>query len=275
MTGWRTRQPGDGQPPFEELGDAVLVALMPGSSNQSQAESPEVPYTRLHGAFGGAIKRRIELTDSSEKYAATNDFDIELLTPLSIQKQLFTYRGDQSFRGVVLTPQELGAVTFSPRTLVARVGANVLANTVERPASERHARKSEVVRSTLESGKAKVEATLSSLHTDDKALRRLAREMKSPGYAHMTGEEMDSLMRHAETVFVSMFEAITTNHGAGTHRVESLTAALEYLLSRDNYRQTFEYWLKMVTVGIEWTHAKTVRFVEVQEKLQQEMSERT
>lgn len=268
---------------LEEFAAHVAVERnqhVPLSTNPEQVASEDISRTesrspRKQGAFGGAIKRRIEQTNSAEKYAATNEVDIKLLTPLSIQRELFTGWGDQSFRGVVLTPKELKAVTFSPETLSKRIGSQVLAGTVGRPATNRHARKAEVVMEGLQSRGAKADEVLATLKTDEQVFQTLAKEMKSPGYAHMSGEHMDSLMAHAEKVFISMFEAITTNHGAGTERVESLTAALNYLLSGDDYRKTFSYWRHMVNTGTDWTRAKYARFEVIRAEIDKEITVRS
>ncbi|HET8709219.1 MAG TPA: hypothetical protein VFL85_02965 [Candidatus Saccharimonadales bacterium] len=272
MSRTHDRTPDEGQQPFDELNDEVVAVLAPARAKILQAEADKVPYTRIHGAFGGAVKRRIELTNSAEKYAATNDADIALLTPNTIRQELFRRGGDQSYGGVLLTPAEFSALTFSPRTLARRVGSQVLAGTFDRPASERQARRKEVVLQSLETNKAKASGVLVTLRDDAQALSRLAAEARAPGYAHMRGEEMDGLMQHAETVFVSMFEAITTNHGAGTDRVESLKAALDYRLSADSYKETFGFWRDMITLGVEWTRAKGSRFAHVCNALDEEIA---
>jgi hypothetical protein len=98
--------------------------------------------------------------------------------------------------------------------------------------------------------------------------------MDSPGYAHMSQTEIDQLVEHAESVFRSMFEAITTNHGLGTERVDSLLTALDYVLSKETYRQSFRTWRSLSEVGLQWTQAKILPLLEVRDNLEAEKAKR-
>lgn len=168
----------------------------------------------------------------------------------------------------------MGAVTFSAPALSRRVGSKVLAHTVERPASDRHARSKEVIQKTLIS-RAEVAATAQAeLAIDKDVLSTLLAKQKSPGYAHMRGYEMDALMAHAEGRFVDMMAAILVNHKLSTDRVQSLTAALDYLLGNDDYRRSFKYWEHMSTIGLHWTNRKIELFSAVQAEIETELQAR-
>jgi phospholipid N-methyltransferase len=243
---------------------AIVAPIAPIAPPRAETSS------RTGGAFGGALKRRIGETDTPTRLAATNQDDIYLLRPLNINRELFDIAGDQVYHRVLLTPAEMGAVTFSAQALTRRVGSKVLAHTVERPASDRHARKQEVITETLQSRAAAAENTLTELSIDGEVFSTLREKMKSPGYAHMKGEEMDALMAHAEGRFVHMIEAILLNHKLSTERVKSLTSALDYNLGNDQYKQTFKYWAHMTTIGLNWTNKKIELFENVSRDIKEE-----
>ncbi|CAN5419481.1 hypothetical protein BH09PAT4_BH09PAT4_02570 [soil metagenome] len=224
------------------------------------------------GAFGGALKRRIIKTDSDEMRARTIEHDINLITAPSLRAELFPkVRGDLVYAGVLFTPTEYGAITISPEEVGRRVGANVLKHTADRPATERHARRDEVVGNDLQKRTAVAQETLVSLNDETDQIQRLRKEMKSPGYAHMTLDEMDGLMRTTEEVFIKMFQAIVENRGLGTERTESLTAAMQYLVAKDDYKATFKFWQEMSSLAQAWTDAKIQRFIPITERLNKEL----
>jgi phospholipid N-methyltransferase len=264
---------------LEELAAAVAQQrqLALGAQAAAVMVAPVAPATpptaeksaRTGGAFGGALKRRIGETDTPTRLAATNQNDIYLLRPTNINRELFNTSGDQVYHQVLLTPSEMGSVTFSAQALTRRIGSKVLAHTIERPASDRHARKQEVITEALQSRAAAAENTLAELAIDGDVFSTLRDKMKSPGYAHMKGDEMDALMAHAEGRFVGMIEAILLNHKLPTERVKSLTSALDYLLGSDQYKKTFKYWEHMSTIGMNWTNKK----IELFEKVYSDVSE--
>lgn len=261
---------------IEELAAQVIKAREQSIAAQAVATEPTITKetSRVGGAFGGALKRRIAETDTATRYANTNDHDVSLLSPISINRELFSIPGDLTYRGILLTAQEMGAVTFSPAALTRRVGAKVLQHTVGRPATDRHDRTHEVLQETLASRAAAAANVQSSLGVDQDVFAKLIAKMKSPGYAHMKGYEMDSLMAHAEGVFVDMIAAVLENHKLTTERVNSLTAGLDYLLGNDDYKKTFKYWNHMTTIGLNWNNRKIDLFNDVQVAILEEQQAR-
>ena len=274
----------------ETTGGIAVEAVTSVEAPAPEAEVTEAKNrkSRKGGAFGGALKRRIEATDSAAKRAATNEHDIYLLEPASLRHELMGVRsGDQVYvlrygrkdsRAVTLTPSEHGDLTFSPRIHAQRLGGRVLAATEDRPATDRHARKTEVTEQGLRKQHEKAVARLEVLTTDETVFSNLLKYMASPGYAHVDQEAIDGLMAHAEGVFVQMFEAITTNHKAGTERVESLKAALDYLLTasdeKGDYKRTFGYWRAMCLLGKHWTRLKQRAFRNVKASIAEEYKTR-
>lgn len=268
--------------PFEGLSLDEAVAYVAEQRRQNlkqdapvESSAAEQKTRRQGGAFGGALKRRIEQTDSNEKLAATNERDIRAVDPQVMKRELFMVSGDQQFRGVILPPKEFSAVTFSAPTLAKRLGNQVLSATKYRDPDARNARKAEVIRIGLESQISKVSTVLSELYGDRQVTRALRKEMRSPGYAHYTGEQMDAMMKRVESIIVKMFEAITMNREANTNRVESLTAALDFRLSGDDYKQTFTYWQQMTDLSTDWTANKINRLELVKAEVLEELSKRS
>ena len=263
---------------IEELVEQVAIArrqALAARANvlpQNAGTTPE--RSRLGGAFGGALSRRIEETDTAVRYASTNDHDILLLTPTNLNRELFFASGGLVYRGVLLTANEMGAVTFSPVALTQRVGANVLKHTTQRPATTRHQRSQEVITKALADRATAAAQVQTELAVDSDVFRTLLMKMKSPGYAHMKGYEMDALMAHAEGNFVDMIAAILDNHKLSTERVSSMTAALDYLLGNDDYRKTFSYWRHMSQIGLNWTNAKVDIFTNIQQLIVDEQQAR-
>lgn len=233
------------------------------------------PRSRRGGAFGGALKRRLEQKSatSAEKNSYTSA-DILALSPIKLGRQLFGHEGDQAYRGVVFTSKEFGAITFAPQTLAKRVGNRVLEGTVDRSPTERLARRDEVVYETLDRQQERVSNCLAELEIDRDVFETLLKEMRSPGYAHMSQDDIDALVAHSEGVYVSMFEAILTNRGMGSERVTSLTAAMYHLLEDVPYKQAFGYRRHLTTLGLDWTRAKIKHLQEVQTSVQNEINER-
>jgi hypothetical protein len=227
---------------------------------------------RRGGAFGGALKRRILATDSEETRARTNEHDIALIAPTNLRPELFPLqRGNLSRDGVLFTPEEYGAITVSPAEFSNRVGAHVLKHTTERAPTERHARRDEVVKQQLQKRYEAARDTLQELQSESEQIERLRKEMRSPGYAHMTLDDMDGLMKTTEGVMNKMFRAIIENRGLNTERTDSLTAAMEYLVTADDYRQTFTFWQQMSSLAKGWTDAKIKRFTTIEMNLIQEL----
>ncbi|MGH7241578.1 MAG: hypothetical protein ACREGB_04745, partial [Candidatus Saccharimonadales bacterium] len=158
-----------------------------------EAELDKAP--RRGGAFGGALKRRILITDSEDKLARTNAHDIALIAPTKLRPELFpTERGNLVYAGVLFTAEEYGAITISPAEIGRRIGAKVLRHTTDRAPTERHARREEVVGQNLQRRSELAQSTLAELTAESEQIGRLRKEMQSPGYAHMSLDEMDGLM---------------------------------------------------------------------------------
>jgi hypothetical protein len=236
-------------------------------------EEGEKSNPRRGGAFGGALKRRIERTNSAERLAATNAYDIDLLKPTSVNTELFpSQRGNLAYRGVLFTPREYGALTISPAELARRIGAKVLSSPKDRTPTEKHARRQELVVQGLLQRQQKVQIELVRLESEAAQLERLQKEMKSPGYSHMSMEQIDGLMAAAEKVYVDMFTAIVENHGLPTERTQSLTAAMEYLVTADDYKATFKYHKAMANLAHSWVRAKISRFIPIEENIAEELA---
>lgn len=270
------RPPQEEVLPFEVTSQAPEVGALQKSGVGAILPSPPVGEhkigRRTGGAFGGALKRRIERTDSTEKWAATNENDVTLLTPANINRELFPHtRGILVYENVLFTPEEYGAITISPAEVSRRIGANVLRHTVDRPPTERQARRQEVIIDDLRKREQKVSDIIGGLHADSDALQKLRREMQSPGYAHMTMDDIDTLMARSEEIYVKMFEAIVANRQLDTERTTSLTAAMEYLVTADDYKKTFKYWKEMSSLAFSWTEAKISRFTIINERISQEL----
>lgn len=241
----RSRQPAEGNP-------------LPIQVDQTTAQEQS---PRRGGAFGGALKRRIELTDSVEKFAATNVNDVQLLTPDSLYDALHpTGEVELAYAGILFPPEEYAALTIYPEALAKRVGARVLSGTHDRPADARQSRKTEAVQGALQARIEHARDVLERYDQNKTDLEALLHESQSPGYAHMTQKQMDGLMRRCEDIFITMFDAIVSSKGLGTKRTESLTAALEYILSADDYKRTFNAWVGMSELALSWTKAKARRF---------------
>ena len=255
--------------------DQALAGRLAVTAVQQPLEVEETTrLTRTGGAFGGALKRRIAETDTATRYAHTNEADIYFLRPTNVNYQLFSVMGDQVYRGILLTPSEMGAVTFSANALSRRLSANVLDNTTERPASVRHARVREVLLKGLTQRAAAAAAMAANLAVDKDVFSTLQAKQKAPGYAHMRGYEMDALMAHAEGRFVDLIAAILDNHKLGTERVQSLTSALDYLLGNDGYQRTFKYWEHMTAISLHWTNRKIELVTAVQSEIDTELQGR-
>ena len=274
---------------LEELVEIVRkqredLGLMPPASDSDSVDEHTEKRSLKGGAFGGALKRRIAQTDSAEKRAATNENDIKLLGSSIIAHELFGAQGDQAYGGILFTPGEFKHITFSPKRAAQTIGATVLEGTAGRSPDDRFSRKQEVLEGDLVRRSERAQGQLTKLHQERDLLTILSKEMRSPGYAHMTMDEMDGLMKGVEGIFVSMLDAIVTNHlesitkqdqDAAAARVDSLANALDYLLSTDDYKPAFTYWKQMTVVATNWTHAKINRFEEVQYKIQEEIATRT
>lgn len=258
------------QNPQLTLEDEVSVSV-PMQEEASQEETGR--KTRKGGAFGGALRRRLDQAEETEEITF-DARDLEALAPTVLQRELFSNEGDQSYQGVIFGPEEFKAITFAPNTLAKRIGNQALAGTIGREPSDRLVRKDEIVKAGLERQLAKAEACLADLAVDEDVFQTLAKEMKSPGYAHMGQEDMDALMAHSEGVYVSMFEAILTNRGVGTERVRSLTAAMYYLLENPDYQKAFRYRKHLTNIGLDWTRNKINRLTEVRSSVQNELDER-
>jgi hypothetical protein len=253
----------------------AAAAQATAQTTETASDAEHKTRSRQGGAFGGALKRRIEETDSTEKLAATNERDIAAVDPKIMKRELFQIAGDQRFRGVILPPNEFGAVTFSASTLAKRLGNRVLNATTDRSPDARNARKAEVIKGSLQAQAAKVDTTLEELQADLHVTQALRKEMRSPGYAHYTGEQMDAMMKQVEGIIVKMFQAITMNREANTDRVESLRAALDYRLSGNDYKRTFMYWRQMTDLGTDWTKNKIDRLETVRTEVLQELADRS
>lgn len=252
---------------------AVAIAAHESRRQQTRVrlEKEMEAAGRKGGAFGGALKRRILATDSAAMRARTNDHDVSLLTATNLHKQLFpTHKGDLTYAGLLFTPEEYGAITISPEQVGKRLGAKILRHTTDRPATERHARRREVVEADLRARITAASETLAGLTEEAERIDRLRKEMRSPGYAHMTLDEMDGLMKTTEDVFNKMFRAIVESKGLGTERQESLTAAMEFLVAEDNYKKAFDYWQQMSSLALSWTHAKIKRFEPIKTRLEEQ-----
>ncbi|MGH7241359.1 MAG: hypothetical protein ACREGB_03630, partial [Candidatus Saccharimonadales bacterium] len=79
------------------------------------------------------------------------------------------------------------------------------------------------------------------------------------------------LIKTTEGVMVKMFRAIIENRGLNTERTESLTAAMEYLVTADDYRGTFKFWQEMSSLAKSWTDAKIKRFTKIEENIAREL----
>ncbi|HSX37014.1 MAG TPA: hypothetical protein VLG13_02770 [Patescibacteria group bacterium] len=269
------------QPSLEELAVEIAAQRVQAIAAKSQTPIPQKEsgptlakeHPRKGGAFGGALRRRLDTSTTSESADFTEE-DLLEVTPIKLGHSLFTREGDQSFRSVVFTPEEFGVITFSAQTLAKRIGTRVLTGTVGREPSERNARKAQVIRERLETQLQRVEACLTNLGVDLDVLLTLGNEMKHPGYAHLQGDEMDAVVAHSEGVYVSMFEAILTNRGLGTNRVRALTLAMYSKMEGPKYKESFSYRHHLNNLGIDWTRAKTRHLTEVHTNVQNELNER-
>jgi hypothetical protein len=263
------------------LGAEVLAEEMIHNSAHEVTEETKAATletsspSRAGGAFGGALKRRILLTDSAELSGQVSKRDRQLLEPNNILRELLSPSGDLAFRGVVFSPKEFKSITFSAETLSQRVGAQVLDNTTERPPTERHERKIEVIAESLMRRNQLVEQALIKLDIDQENFTSLQRAMAQPGRMLMTAKDIDTRMAYAEDVFKLMVGTVAANHSSDTERVTALMKTLESRLGDDNYRDTFTYTRGITNTGYLWTREKSKIFKRVQRQIQSELDRRS
>jgi hypothetical protein len=241
------------------------------------ATEEQKTHSKRGGAFGGALKRRIVLSDSERLKTFTNESDIALVQPENIRIRLFPYnRVEQSYGGVLFTADEYTAITVSAPEQARRLGAHVMANTKDRAPSARHSRRKEVVTDSLDRRHEVALAEIERLAGVSVKLRTLQQEIQTPGYSHMSLNDMNGLMTNAEKVFLSMFEAIVeSDDELDDDRVYSLSGALLYNLTNDDYKTTFGYWKNMTTLGVKWTDEKLKQMQRVRKDIEKRAGDKS
>ena len=240
---------------------AVEATVLPDMLDIEIPAQPALPPRTWEknqgGAFGGALKRRIEtshIAPSDREGISPADFDA--VSYSAIRHELLVARGDRAHSGVLFSAQEFGSLTFSPRLLASRIGGNVIAGTEGRNQDSRIARANQVVSGSLQDRLSKLDDLVATLDTDSAAFKRLGEEMLTPGYAHMKVGDMSSLLSRTEGTIRSMVDAIAMERAVDADRLKGIHAALEYRLGNPDYRQAFDYWKEMTDLSGLWTRRK-------------------
>lgn len=247
---------------------AALAAS--GISNSSETDpalsdiaepTPPIPRRTREGfkdgAFGGALRRRIDVGNITETDRATiSNTSFDAVSTMTLRRELSSNIGDQTHRHVLFSPDEFSSLTFAADKLAQRTGSQVLKGTVGRHQDSRTQRRDEVVSSTLQDRLEKIENLIASLNTDKEMASRLLHEMKTPGYAHMDGAAMDQHMAHVEGMVKHLVEAVASNRSASKEQLQNIKAALDYKLGDPSYRDAFENWESLSRLVLEWTNRK-------------------
>lgn len=239
------------------------------------APQPRTWERNQGGAFGGALKRRIEAADiagTDRGDIAQADFDA--VSYESLRHELLVSNSEQARAGVLFTSDEFGSLTFSPRTLASRVAGHVIVGTQGRNQDSRVDRVNEVVSDALQGQLQKIDDLITSLSTDRDVAKTLEDEMKSPGYAHMTVAEMGGLMSHVEGKVRAMVDAVAMDRSVGADRLKGINAAIDYRLGDPSYRTAFEYWQDMTNLSGQWARRKLKVAEKMKKNLEAEIATR-
>lgn len=224
---------------------------------EQPAAQPRTWERNQGGAFGGALKRRIETANiAGTDRGEINQDDFNAVSYESLRRELLVSKSDQAHSGVLFTSGEFGSLTFSPRMLASRVGGHAIVGTQGRNQDNRISRVNEVVGDTLQGQLQKIDDLITSLSVDKDIAKTLEDEMNTPGYAHMTVAEMGGLMSHVEGKVRAMVDAIALDRSVNADRLKGINAALDYRLGDPNYRTAFGYWRDMTNLSGQWARRK-------------------
>lgn len=227
---------------------------------ESVVEKPELQRKfKKRNAFGGAIDldyygfkpERVE--DVTEDDLAK--VDIEYL-----QSVLINGRGQYSVSGLSLNPLEYTAIVRNPQAFGRAITARTFAAREQEPDLDR--RKDAAVRSSEHAFDSKDEVMtkmLTGYMQEEEQLKRLRKEMNSPGYAHMSEVQLRGLVSSAMNIsFKNLLDTVAVQEGWDNETRENADNALIKMLLTGKQQDKVNYWKNLTDLNLNWNHAKQV-----------------
>jgi len=230
-------------------------------ANQPQLfETAEIiprAYNDSRAAFGRIPKGEYFNIDPVNLRAEISDGDIDRVLPNNLRYAVFGESG-LSYKGVAFRPDEYEVIVRSPESFAAAIGARTLKasgmdNNLERRAARSERSKDHAFESKLE----RLSGMISGYNNEQAKLEKLLKEMRSPGYSHMSEPE---LMMLATTVrelsFRNIIGVAAQKWEWGSDETRRANLALDYNLASEDYRKNFSYWRGMSNLGLQYVVAR-------------------
>jgi hypothetical protein len=152
--------------------------------------------------------------------------------------------------GLALNPGEYEAIVRSPSAFAVAIAARTTnARILDGNIQRREEAVSRSVGHAITSKRERAVLVIKGLEAEQAALQKLLKEMKSPGYAHMSEADMRILAETARTSFDNLLDVVGRQAGWSPEQRKRAERAMNARLFDSDYRQSFAYWKKLTTVA--------------------------
>ncbi len=201
-------------------------------------------------AFGRVPKPEYFGIDPSEFSDVTDEERLAVAVDHCFTRRLYSGKEGETVDGLALNSVEYEAIVRSPAAFAVAAAART--NSARELDTNRERRDATVQRSVehaAESKQERAEKVIAGLEAERASLQRLLKEMRTPGYAHMSEADMRILAETARTSFDNLLEVVGSQAGWTPHQRERAEKAMNARLFDSNYKNAFGYWEDLTTLA--------------------------
>lgn len=210
-------------------------------------------------AFGRVVNPEFWNIDTTE-LAEVNEEDLARVEPNYLRGQIFTRRGPLVVgnTGVAFNPAEYSAIVRSPKAFEKAVSAKTqAARETESSTNRRDAAAERSVKHAMENKLGRLTKLEKGLENELSWLKALAKEAKSPGFAHRSEKQLLALAGGAHYLsFANILNVVRIQEGWDEATFIKADAAMAHRLLSGPQRQKVGYWNQMLELAIGYGRAK-------------------
>lgn len=229
--------------------------IIPGL--EAEPVLPVIQFDK-RAAFGRVPRTEFTGIKPEELKTQITDEDLEHASPNYLRSNLFVENGGFAYNGILFRPDEYEVIVRSHRAFGrAVVGKTLKARAIDYNVDRRNAAAGRSETHAFEGKLEPMQDMIKGYKKELENLERLVKEMRSPGYAHMSEIDLRVLANNVREVsFKNIVQTVALSHGWDGELTKGALKALDYQLASEDYKANFRYWRSMTDLALSYVKAK-------------------
>ena len=184
--------------------------------------------------------------------------DLQKVNPDFLRSNLFVEKGGFAYNGILFRPDEYEVIVRSHRAFgKSALGKTLKARAIDTNVDRRNAAAGRSQTHAFEAKLEPIQDMIQGYEKEQANLDRLLKEIRSPGYAHMSEIDLRVLANSVKEISLkNLIQTVALSQAWDSETTKGAFKALNYRLHSEDYRANFRYWGSMSQLAMRYVNAK-------------------